>query len=64
MDWDTGVNIGFTANGDPYDDHDPSSREIACVNTPDSVWSNIIYKLSEEIPEDPLIGKVKHCLTR
>ena len=41
------MNIGFSAGGDPYDDHDPSSREIACVNRPGSIWNNVIYRLSE-----------------
>ena len=57
MEWDNGANIGFTANGNPYDDHDPSSSDVACVNSPDSVWSNIIYRLSEDNPEEPLPGK-------
>ena len=49
MEWDNGANIGFTANGNPYDDHDPSSREIACINRPESIWSNVIYRLSDSV---------------
>lgn len=48
MDWDTGATIGYSAGGDPYDNHDPSSRSVACVNSPDSDWSNVVYLLSEQ----------------
>ena len=48
MEWDNGATIGYTSNGDPFDNYNPSSRDIACVNTPDSDWSNVIYRLSAE----------------
>ena len=32
MEWDNGAIIGYTSNGDPFDNHNPSSREVACVN--------------------------------
>lgn len=48
MDWDSGATIGYSAGGDPYDNHDPSSRSVACVNSPDSDWSNVVYLLSEQ----------------
>ena len=50
MEWDNGATIGYTSNGDPFDNHDPSSREVACVNSPDSDWSNVLYQLSEASP--------------
>lgn len=56
MNWDNGATIGYSASGDPYDNNDPSSRGVACVNSPDSDWSNVIYQLSEETPEDPPAG--------
>lgn len=51
MEWDNTATIGYTANGDSFDNHDPSSNEIACVNGPDSDWSNVIYLLSEDDTE-------------
>ena len=56
MNWDDGATIGYSAFGDPYDNHDPSSSDVACVNTPDSEWNNVVYKLSESGPEDPPAG--------
>ena len=50
MEWDDGASIGYTSNGDPFDNHNPSSREVACVNSPDSDWSNVLYQLSEASP--------------
>lgn len=51
MEWENTATIGYTANGDSFDNHDPSSDEIACVNSPDSDWSNVIYLLSEDDAE-------------
>ena len=42
-------NIGFIASGDIYDDHSPNDETIACVNSPHSPWSNIIYRLSDGV---------------
>ena len=50
MEWDAGATNGYTSNGDLFDNHDPSSRDVACVNSPDSDWSNILYQLSEASP--------------
>ena len=52
MEWDSSANIGYTANGDRFDNHDPSSRDVACENSPDSDWNNVIYLLSDANPED------------
>lgn len=56
MNWDNGATIGYNAGGDPYANNDPSSSDVACVNNPDSDWSNVIYQLSEDTPEDPPAG--------
>ena len=60
MEWDNGVTIGFNAAGDPYDNHDPSSSEVACVNSPNSDWNNIVYEISEDSSDDPPPGTIKH----
>lgn len=51
--WGTSVTIGFNAAGQTYVNHDPSSQDIACLNSPGSVWNNVIYQLSME-PDIPL----------
>ena len=56
MDWDNGATIGFNAAGDPYANNDPSSNDVACVNSPDSDWNNVIYVLSNTSAEDPAPG--------
>ena len=53
MGWDNGANIGFTANGNPYADHDPSSSAIACINSPSSDWSNVIYRITAQGSMNP-----------
>ena len=53
MEWDNGATIGFSAAGNPYANHDPSSNAVACVNTPESYWSNVVYLLSSASPEYP-----------
>ena len=50
MEWDNGATIGYSAAGD-FDNHDPSTRAVACVNSPDSDWSNVIYLISDANPE-------------
>ena len=57
MDWGNGVTIGFNAGDDPYANADPSSKEIACVNSPDSDWNNVVYVISNDNPEDPPPGE-------
>ena len=59
LEWDNGVTIGFKASGDFYANNDPSSADVACLNTPESEYSNVIYVLSETSPEIPLPGKKK-----
>ena len=53
MEWDNVATIGFSAAGNPYANHDPSSSAVACINTPESDWSNVVYLLSNASPEDP-----------
>lgn len=51
MEWDRGATIGYSSAGDPYANNDPSSNAVACVNSPESDWSNVIYLLSNDNPE-------------
>ena len=62
MDWDDTATIGYSAGGDPYDNHDPSSSDIACINSPDSDWSNVLYQISDASPQDPPAGTVINVL--
>lgn len=52
-EWDNGVTIGYSAGGDPFDNNNPSSSEVACLNQPFSNYSNVIYLLSDASPEIP-----------
>ena len=56
LEWDNGVTIGYSAGDDPYDNYDPSSSNIACENSPDSEWNNVLYVISDEDPR-VTIGK-------
>ena len=56
-EWDGSVTVGFNAAGSFYDNHDPSSSDIACLNSPYSNISNVIYLLSEQSPELAPPGK-------
>ena len=58
MEWDNGATIGFNSAEGDYANNDPSSSEVACLNSPDSVWSNVIFRLSSANPEFPAPGKV------
>ena len=53
MEWDNGATIGFNAAGEMFANHNPSSSDVACLNSPDSAWSNVIYRLSNETTELP-----------
>ena len=69
MEWDNGATIGFNAGGNAYANNDPSSNAVACVNTPSSDWSNIIYLLTSASPEEPnpsIYAKlaVQYCLCK
>ena len=53
MEWDNGATIGFTAGGDPYTNNNPSTSAVACLNSPNSNYSNLVFLLSNESPEIP-----------
>ena len=60
-EWGSSVTIGINAAGDFYDNYDPSSSDIACLNTPYSNITNVIYLLSVMSPELSPPGKLsKH----
>ena len=58
MEWGDSATIGYSAASNPFVNHDPSSLEVACLNYPNSNYTNIIYLLSSESPEIPLPGKI------
>jgi hypothetical protein len=51
MGWDNGATVGYTAAGNPFENNDPSSSDVACLNLPDSDVSNTIFRLSDGSPE-------------
>ena len=57
MDWDDTATIGYSAGSDPFFNHDPSSSDIACVNSPNSDWSNVLYQISDADSEDTPASK-------
>ena len=60
MEWDNEATIGFNAAGNPYENHNPSSSDVACINLEFSDWSNVDYLLSNENPEIPAPGRIIH----
>ena len=57
MEWDNNPTIGFNAAGNPYDNHVPSSSDVACLNSQFTNWSNVDYLLSNENSEIPVPSK-------
>lgn len=48
LEWSGGAIIGFTAAGNVYQSHDLSgtyARNIACLNSRTTIWTNVIYPL-------------------
>ena len=49
LTWSGGATIGFNADGIFYENHKISQstnvRNVACLNLPDSAWSNVLYQL-------------------
>ena len=49
MGWSGSATIGYYASGDFYENHNLSStstaNRVACLNTPNTVWSNLVYQL-------------------
>jgi len=54
MEWSGGAVVGFTSAGKFYQNYNlsgtPSVKNIACLNSPESEWTNIIYQLSKHMP--------------
>ena len=51
LQYSAGATIGFTSLSDLYSNHRVSgynARNIACINSGQSSWVNIIYKLTRE----------------
>ena len=57
MEWGSFANIGFNSAGGQYANNDPSSSDVACESSPESEWSNVVYRLSDANPEFPAPGK-------
>ena len=57
MQWDNGATIGYNAGPDHFDNHHPSTSDIACVNYPNSNFSNVFYTLHEAEPLPTVPGK-------
>lgn len=53
MEWDNGATIGFNAAGEIFANHNPSTADIACLNSPDTDWSNVVFLLSTNTSEPP-----------
>ena len=58
MEWDNGATIGYSAAGEPYENFDPSSSDVACLNFPDSNITNVVFRLSNESPELEIPGEL------
>ena len=50
LQWDSSATIGYNAGPEHYDNHDPSSNAVACVNYPANNFSNVFYTLHEADP--------------
>ena len=59
LEWGSGATIGFNAPGGFYDNHELSFPGLDCVNEPASVWSNIVYLLSNDSTEFEVPSKFK-----
>ena len=50
MEWPGDATIGFKADSDFYVNHALSgngANSIACQNSPDTTWNNVVYQLRE-----------------
>ena len=49
MEWSGGASIGFDTDGSFYQSHflsrSANAKDIACLNSPDTEWSSLIYQL-------------------
>lgn len=57
LEWDNGATIGYSAGGNPFDNFNPSTSDIACLNSANSNFTNVIYRLSTVNPEFALPSK-------
>ena len=57
MEWDNGATIGFSAAGNPFANYDPSSSDVACLNSPESNVTNVVFRLSDSSPELEVPGQ-------
>lgn len=49
LTWNHDATIGFNAGGTVFENHPLSGAdalEVACLNYPETVWSNVIYQLT------------------
>lgn len=58
MEWSGSPTVGFGGGSTFYENHDPSSSDVACLNLPESNWTNVVYLLSSESPEYSLPGNL------
>ena len=57
LEWGTSATVGYNAAENGYENYDPSSLDIACLNIPlSSFWKNVVYRLSTESNEFDLPG--------
>ena len=63
LQWDNFATIGYNAGPEHYDNHDPSSSDVACVNHPANNFSNVFYTLHEAEPLPPVDRKHTNLLS-
>ena len=56
MEWDNGATIGYNAAGYSYENYEPSTSDVACLNYPDSNITNVVFLLSKSNPEFAVPG--------
>ena len=57
LEWGTSATVGYNAAEDGFNNYDPSSMDIACLNAPlISNWSNVVYRLSTDSNEFDVPG--------
>ena len=65
MEWSGGATIGFNTDDTFFMNHRLSgtarANEIACLNSPTTIWSNVVYQLTQGPVPTPTIfpgGKI------
>ena len=52
MEWSGQATIGFNTDGTFFVNHPLSgmdnTSEIACLNAPETVWSNVVYQIASD----------------